>query len=198
MAKLYFRFGSMGSGKSLNLLAVAHNYRQQGKEVLLFKPKLDNRFGVNNIKSRAGIEMKVDLLLEPKVNIINMDFKGIYCLLIDEAQFVSKKHIEEFRDIANDKQIPVICYGLKTDFRGLLFEGSKRLIELADKIEEIKTTCFYCNKKATFNLRHVNGEAVDDGPVIQLGADEAYFPACYGCYKSEISKSKKNRQTIKN
>ena len=95
--------------------------------------------------------------------------------------------IEQFRTISVEKGIPVICYGLRTDFRSNLFEGSKRLLELADSIEEVKATCHFCNRKSIMNLKHVDGVAVSDGPVVQLGAEESYFPACYSCYQQQLA-----------
>ncbi|MFA5250110.1 MAG: thymidine kinase [Parachlamydiales bacterium] len=190
MAKLYFRYGTVGSAKTLNLLAVAHNYRQQGKEVALLKPKLDTRFGKDCIKSRAGLEMTADLLIEPETRLDMQAFKGISCILVDEAQFFSPDVIEQLREITLVMDIPVICYGLRTDFKSQLFPGSRRLMELADSLEEVKATCFFCNKKSILNLKHVNGAATVDGPSVQLGAEELYYPACYRCYKEQLKKAK--------
>lgn len=187
MAKLYYRYGTVGSAKTLNLLAVAHNYRQQGKEVILIKPALDDRFGQAHIKSRAGLEKSADLLVDENTDLLSCNFEGINCILVDEAQFIPLKVIEQLREITLSHRIPVICYGLRTDFRRILFEGSKRLLELADSIEEVKTTCAFCNRKAVFNLKHVNGVATMEGPVIDLGADEKYFPACANCYSEQLS-----------
>jgi thymidine kinase len=189
MAKLYFRHGTVGSAKTLNLLAVAHNYRQQGKEVLLIKPEMDTRFGKDQIKSRAGLEMKADVLVTLETNLLELDFEGISCILVDEAQFLPTEIIDQLREITFLKGIPVICYGLRTDFRSRLFPGSLRLLELADAIEEVKATCFYCNRKSILNLKHVNGKATLDGPSIQLGAEERYYPACYTCYRDQIQQA---------
>ena len=186
MAKLYFRFGTVGSAKTLNLLAVAHNYRQQGKEVILIKPALDDRFGKSHIKSRAGLEKSADILVDDHTNLLSCNFEGINCIIVDEAQFISPKVIDQLRDITLEHRIPVICYGLRTNFKKGLFEGSKRLLELADSIEEIKTTCAFCNRKAVYNLKHVNGVATVDGPAIDLGAEEKYFPACANCYSDQL------------
>lgn len=186
MAKLYFRHGSVGSAKTLNLLAVAHNYRQQGKKVVLIKPELDIRFGKDNIKSRAGLEMNADVLVNGDTRLLEMQWDGVSCILVDEAQFLSAFHIEELRELTLLEGIPVICYGLRTDFRTRLFAGSLRLMELADSIEEIKATCHFCNRKSIMNLKHVNGKAAVDGPSVQLGAEEKYFPVCYKCYTQEL------------
>jgi thymidine kinase len=190
MAKLYFRYGTVGSAKTLNLLAVAHNYRQQGKKILLMKPAMDTRFGKEIIRSRAGLEQEADVLIHQGLSLLSLDFQGVSCLLVDEAQFLSAKNIDELRMISIDWNLPVICYGLRTDFKSYLFEGSRRLMELADSIEEVKVTCNYCNRKAIMNLKHVNGIAVNEGPSVELGAEEKYLPSCYECYRTELQKSK--------
>ncbi len=189
MAKLYYRYGTVGSAKTLNLLAVAHNYRQQNKRVLLIKPALDVRFGKNNIKSRAGLEKEADILVDEKTNLLQCHFVEIDCILVDEAQFLPASIVDQFRTITHKLDIPVICYGLRTDFRTKLFEGSKRLLELADSIEEIKATCHFCNKKAIMNLKHVNGKANISGPSIQLGAEESYYPSCFHCYTLHLEEA---------
>lgn len=197
MAKLYFRYGAMASAKTLNLLAVAHNYRRQGKEVLLLKPELDVRFGSKNIKSRAGLEMTADVIINDSTDLKQLNLTGIDCILVDEAQFVQEKHIEQLREITIDYNIPIICYGLRTDFKSNLFVGAKRLMELADSIEEVKATCYFCNRKSVMNLRHQNGVAVFDGESIQLGADDKYFPTCYACYLAEKRKAQKLDDKVK-
>lgn len=189
MAKLYFRHGTVGSAKTLNLLAVAHNYRNQGKKVLVMKPDFDTRFGKERIKSRAGLEMQADVLIVDETSLYGIDDQGVSCILVDEAQFLSAKVIEAFRQITLEKDIPVLCYGLRTDFKSGLFEGAKRLLELADSIEEVKATCHFCNRKSIMNLKHVNGLATKEGPSVELGAEEKYFPACYRCYTQEIEKA---------
>ncbi len=189
MAKLYFRHGAVGSAKTLNLLAVAHNYRSQGKKILLMKPDLDIRFGKDRIKSRAGLEMQADLLIVNEKSMQGIDYTGISCILVDEAQFFPTKAIEELRRITLDWDIPIICYGLRTDFKSHLFEGSLRLMELADSIEEVKATCYYCNRKSIMNLKHINGQAVNEGASVELGSEEKYYPTCYRCYRREIDKS---------
>lgn len=182
MAKLYFRYGTMDSAKSMNLLAVAHNYRKQGKKVLLVKPRLDTRFGAAKISSRSGLEADADLMVEEDTVLDPRDFAGLDCVLVDEAQFLPPSIIEDLRRITVDPGVPVICYGLRTDFQTKLFPGARRLMELADGIEEVKVTCQYCQKKAICNLRFVNGSPVIDGPQVQLGADESYAPVCWAHY----------------
>ncbi|TMQ72732.1 MAG: thymidine kinase [Candidatus Eisenbacteria bacterium] len=191
MAKLYFRHGTVGSAKTLNLLAVAHNYRQQEKRVLLMKPSLDTRFGEATIRSRAGLDCEADLLLHPDSRLDDDDFRGLHCALVDEAQFVSSAVIDQLRRITLELEVPIICYGLRADFRGQLFEGSRRLFEMADSIEEVKTTCAFCTRKAIMNLKHANGVATVEGPSIDLGAEEKYFPACYRCYTGQIESAKR-------
>ena len=182
MAKLYFRYGTMDSAKSMNLLAVAHNYRKQGKRVLLVKPRLDTRFGAAKISSRCGLEATADLMVDEETTLDPREFEGLDCILVDEAQFLPPVVIEDLRRITVDPGVPVICYGLRTDFRTKLFPGAQRLMELADRIEEVKVTCQYCAKKAICNLRFVNGTPTVRGPQIQLGADETYAPVCWGHY----------------
>lgn len=189
MAKLYFRYGTVGSAKTLNLLAVAHNYRQQGKEVILLKPEIDIRFGKDQIQSRAGLQMQADVLVGPTTNLLEMNFNNISCILVDEAQFFSMEHIDQLREITLAKSIPIICYGLRTDFRTKLFPGSMRLLEIADSIEEVKATCFFCNRKSIMNIKHVDGKATLDGPTVQLGAEERYLPVCYSCYHSQLEEA---------
>lgn len=187
MAKLYFRYGAVGSAKTLNLVAVAHNYRQQKKEVMLIKPALDDRFGRHKIKSRAGLEMPADLLAHDDTNLFAVEYEGIDCVLVDEVQFLPAWQIDQLRAVTLRRGIPVICYGLRTDFRTRFFEGAQRLMEVADSIEEVKSTCFFCNKKAVMNLKHVDGVATVDGPSVQLGCEETYYPACYSCYEGQTS-----------
>ena len=195
MAKLYFRHGTVGSAKTLNLLAVAHNYRQQNKRVLLMKPSLDTRFGEATIRSRAGLDCEADLLLHADTRLDDDDFRGLHCALVDEAQFVSPAVIDQLRRITLELEVPVICYGLRTDFRGQLFDGARRLFEMADSIEEVKTTCAFCNRKAIMNLKHTNGVATVDGPSIDLGAEEKYFPSCYRCYVEQLEAAKRHHET---
>ena len=182
MAKLYFRYGTMDSAKSMNLLAVAHNYRKQGKRVVLMKPRLDTRFGAEKISSRSGLEATADLMTDEDTVLDPRDFAGLDCILVDEAQFLPPSVIDDLRRITVDPGVPVICYGLRTDFKTKLFPGAQRLMELADGIEEVKVTCQYCQKKAICNLRFVNGAPTVEGPQIQLGAEESYAPVCWAHY----------------
>src|SRR5258707_5845203 len=145
VAKLYFRYGTMDSAKTLNLLAVAHNYRKQGKRVLLVKPRIDTRFGTTTIASRSGLAAEADLVLDEGTPLDPAQLDGYHCVLVDEAQFLAPAHVLALRRATIDPGVPVICYGLRTDFRTHLFPGAQRLMELADRIEEVKVTCHYCN-----------------------------------------------------
>ena len=189
MAKLYFRYGTVGSAKTLNLLAVAHNYERQGKGVVVLKPSADTRFGASRVASRAGLEREADLLLENETELPEELFDSCHCVLVDEAQFVSAFVIDQLRQLTLARNIPVICYGLRNDFRTHLFAGSKRLLELADSIEEIKTTCAYCNRKAVFNLKSIDGKPTRDGPSRTLGCEELYLPVCHTHYAEKLDHS---------
>jgi len=186
MAKLYFRYGAVSSAKTLNLLATAHTYKAQGKRVVVLKPALDTRFGANSVASRAGLDRDADLLLEHTTVLPTALFADCHCVLVDECQFVSAFVIDQLRQIATLQNVPVIAYGLRTDFRSQLFEGSKRLFEVADSIEEVKTTCTFCNKKATFNLKSADGVPTLEGPQRTLGCEELYLPVCSAHFGSKL------------
>ncbi len=185
MAKLYFRHGTMSSGKSLNLLAVAHNYEQKGERIVVIRPRIDERFGAEAVASRVGISRDADILVDEGSTLDRKLIAGAACVLVDEAQFLSPAVVDQLREITWDLDVPVICYGLRTDFRTRAFAGSARLLEVADAIEEVKTVCFFCNRKAIFNLRISSGGAVVDGPQIELGADDRYRPVCGQCYREK-------------
>ena len=188
MAKLYFRYGAVGSAKTMNLIAVAHNYQQQKKRVFLIKPALDVRFGKDQIRSRAGLEKQADLLLAADAQINRALVVDMNCILVDEVQFLIPDQIDELRDIATTLDVPVICYGLRADFRTRLFPGARRLLELADSIEEIKTTCAFCNRKGVFNLRLRDGKPSLDGPVVELGTEDMYQPSCPRFYHERLGR----------
>ena len=186
MAKLYFRYGAMGSAKTMNLLAVATNYELQGKKVILIKPAIDDRFGAENIQSRIGVQRKADICVQADTVLNYRDLRNIDCILVDECQFLSEFVVHQLRNITVDLDIPVICYGLRTNFKTRLFEGAKRLMEVADAIEEVKTTCAYCNRKAVFNIKLKHGNAMTDGEEIELGTEELYRPTCCRCFEERI------------
>lgn len=186
MAKLYFRFGAMNCGKSTALMQVAHNYNENGKRVVVIKSSIDTKAD-DSLESRIGLRRKVDILIDPEKSLEpyyddwNHD---VSCVLVDEAQFLTKKQVEELWMASKLYDIPVICYGLKTDFQTNLFEGSKRLFELADEIEELTTICS-CGNKAKFNARFVDGEFTQEGSSILIdGAVQnvEYKPMCGRCY----------------
>lgn len=172
MAKISFRYGAMGSSKTANLLMIKYNFEEKNKKVVLLKPKLENRDGKTIIKSRIGLESECIYVEDFLDNIQNCD-----CILIDEAQFLTENQVNQFVNIADNLDIPIIAFGLKTDFTNKLFEGSKRLIEVADDLQEITTIC-WCGKKARCNARIINGKVIKDGDQIQLGGNESYISLC--------------------
>jgi len=186
MSKMYFRFGAMNCGKTTALLQVAHNYEEKGMKIILIKPAVDKK-GDKNVVSRLGIQRKVDILLdsnEKLTDILKLD--NINCILVDEVQFMTKEQIKELWIIAKTKDIPVICYGLKTNFKGRLFEGSKAVIELADELEELITIC-KCGKRAKFNARVINGKYVKSGEEVAIdGLEASYEPLCGKCYIEKV------------
>ena len=186
MAQLYYYYGAMQSSKSASLLMVAHNYRSQGKDVILFTPDIDDRKKVGTIHSRVGIEKDAYALSkEESVSDVVEDrlekrgYEQIHCVLVDESQFLTREHVIQLTDVTDRLGIPVMCYGLKNDFQNNLFEGSEALLLYADKIIEIKTICAKeeCGKKAIMNLRLSDGEPVYEGEQVQIG-DESYVPVC--------------------
>jgi thymidine kinase len=191
MSKLYFRYGAMNCGKSTALMQVAHNYEENNKKVIVIKSIIDTK-GNNCLESRIGIKREVDILLKKDDTLDKYikDYKDIDCILVDEAQFLSTKQINELWKITKTKDIPVICYGLKIDFRSNLFEGSKRLLELADVVEELITICS-CGKRAKFNARFINGKFTLKGNEVLIDGSKdnvVYRPMCGKCYLNELEK----------
>lgn len=189
MAQLYFRYGTMNSGKSFEIIKVAHNYEEQGKKVMIFSPMIDDRAGKDRIGSRVGFTREAlpvaddtDLYEEVKAVQPSREPKKIYCVLIDEAQFLRKHHVLQLTRIVDELHIPVMAFGLKNDFQNELFEGSYALLAYADKIEEMKTICWYCDRKATMVIRYRDGQPVNVGDQIQIGGNEDYKPVCRKCY----------------
>jgi len=176
MSKIYFRYGAMGASKTANCIMVAYNYMERGQNVLIFKSSMDTRSGDLILKSRANLEMKCTDIGED-FDFRDADLADIHCILIDEAQFLTSRQVVQLTEIADKLRIPVICYGLRTDFRGEFFEGSAALMRLADSIEEIKTVC-WCGKKAIMNARISNGNVVYLGDQIQIGGNESYVSLC--------------------
>ncbi len=193
MAKLSFRYGAMNAGKSTHLLQVAYNFEENGKKVLLIKPSVDTK-GDDKVVSRIGAERKVDILLKSEDSLFDNYFnliKEVDAILVDEVQFLKKEQITELWVITKECDIPVLCFGLKTDFQTNLFEASKRLFELGDEFIELATIC-PCGKKARFNARLVNGNYTDSGNVIEIDGSNSsieYKPLCGKCYYKKIMKN---------
>lgn len=186
MCKLYFKYGVMGSSKSATALMTKYNYELKGFKVLVLKPSLDTRDG-DVISSRIGLSCKC-VQFDKNFNLYDyflseMKKDKIDVVIVDEAQFCTREQVEQLREITD--YVSVLCYGLKTNFKSELFEGSKRLMEIADNISEIKTVC-KCGNKAIINARVVNGQIVKDGDEIDIGGDEKYVSICYKCYKNNL------------
>jgi len=196
VAKLYFRYGAMNSGKSTALLQAAYNYEERDQRVLLAKPAIDSR-GDNAIVSRLGATRIVDFTIAPeedvlgrfmreRARIIRESSKDVSCFLVDEAQFLSETQVDDLLRIAIEEDVPVLAYGIRTDFQTVAFPGSRRLLEIAHSLEELKTIC-RCGRKAMFNARKVDGVFVFDGDQVAIdGAREvSYEPLCGACYLEE-------------
>ena len=189
MSKLYFRYGAMNCGKTTNLLQVAHNYEERGMRVLLLKPSIDTKANTK-VSSRIGVEREVDHLVLPYENLkgyLSLIKDKTECIIVDEAQFLTEKQVDELFIFSKLTSIPVICYGLRADFRSELFPGSKRLFELADNIEELYTIC-RCGKKARFNARIVNGEFTLEGSQVAIDGEVNYESLCGKCYLRKVKK----------
>ena len=192
MAKLYFKYGAMGSSKSAQALITQFNYEELGMRVWLLKPSVDTRDGQNIVKSRIG------LAREAKVIPPDCDIAALYreggrydVIIADEAQFFTPAQIDQLRLLVDEEEIPVLCFGLRTDFLTRFFPGSMRLMELADSITEIKTVCA-CGSKATVNARiDANGNIVTEGAQVQLGGNDSYTAMCHPCWMKKIREQKK-------
>ena len=182
MAKLYFNYSSMNAGKSTMLLQAKHNYSERGMNAQMYTSALDNRFGNDEITSRIGLKKKSNIFTKD-TNIfeeIALKHKALFvdCLLIDEAQFLTKKQVEQLGKIVDKLEIPVLAFGIRTDFQGNLFEGSKFLLAWADNLKEIKTVC-HCGRKATMVLRiNDQGKVIEDGAQIEIGGEDKYVSVC--------------------
>lgn len=185
MSKLIFRYGSMNASKSAQLIMDWYNANQNNKEVLVFKPSLDNRFGETKVASRA-IQTEVEAYPISPISMNAMYTMALNSnarvILADEIQFFTKEQIEELALIVDKVGITVIAYGLMTNFKGELFEGSKRLVELADVVERIRSECTLCDKEGLMNARFINGEFAKEGQEILIGAEESYKVLCRKCY----------------
>ncbi|WP_314026101.1 thymidine kinase [Olsenella uli] len=185
MAKLYYIHGAMNCGKSTNLLQVAHNYEERGMRVLLMKPSTDTK-GDASIMSRLGVTRRVDVLIRPgdrMGDLVAPHLAHVGCVLIDEAQFLTPRQAEELHELVHTRHIPCMCYGLKIDFRAAGFPGSSRLLELADEIRELRTIC-QCGRRATMNLRLMNGVATFSGSQVEVDdqGDIRYVSVCGDCF----------------
>ena len=183
MSKLYFRYGAMNCGKTSALLQVAHNYEEKGMDVVLVKPKLDTK-AEDKVSSRIGLERKVDILLDSTdVLMDKMDIEKPHAIIVDEAQFLTEKQVDELYYITKIYDVPVLCYGLRADFKTQGFEGSTRLLQIADDIEEMKTIC-KCGSKATQNIRKINGQVVFNGEQVVIDNSDKveYESVCGKCY----------------
>lgn len=184
LAQLFFKYGAMNSGKSIEILKVAHNYEEQNKPVLIFTSALDNRDEVGYVSSRIGLRREAIPIAEDTdiFGIVRDHSPKLYCVLIDECQFLNEDSILQLVRIVDELDIPVMAFGLKNDFQNHLFEGSRQLLIYADKIEEMKTICWFCARKATMNLRVEDGKPVYTGEQIQIGGNESYYPVCRKCH----------------
>jgi thymidine kinase len=190
VAKLYFRHGAMNSGKSTALLQVAYNYEERGSKVLIAKPSIDAK-AADQVTSRLGVARTVDLLISPNDNLRELFLQraeDIACLLIDEAQFLSREQVEQALAIAVLDDVPVLAYGIRTDFRTAGFPGSTRLLEIAHSLEELKTIC-RCGRKAMFNARKGPNGFIFDGEQVAIDSiDASYESLCANCYMAERAK----------
>jgi len=194
MAKLYFKYGAMGSSKTAQVLITKFNYEERGMRVFLIKPEIDTRDGANIIRSRIGLSATAVCI--PKdadlFEIYKKEKKKYDVIIADECQFFSKEQIDALRDIVDKMNIPVLCFGLRTDFLTHLFPGSARLFEVADSIAEIKTICA-CGAKATVNARlNAKGLIVTHGSQVMLGGNDRYVAMCHKCWTKQIEKQKEN------
>lgn len=192
IAKLYFRYGTMGSAKTAMLLTTAYNFEERGLKYLCMKPVVDTRDKKNVIRSRIGIERECrwiysdsNLYQEIK-DLLDADLQGApNWLLVDEAQFLSREHVDQLAAIVDDFAINVVCYGLRTDFQGNLFEGSRRLFEMADTIDEIKSTCT-CGRKTIMNARiDSRGQIITEGEQVEIGGNDRYVACCRKCWRNK-------------
>lgn len=195
MSKLYFKYGAMGSSKTANALITKFNYEERGMKVWLIKPSVDNRDGVATVRSRIGLAEPCDSIAETDDLFSGFQLRRDGCdvIIADECQFLTAKQVDELRRIVDEYDVPVLCFGLRTDFLTHLFEGSRRLFEVADSIAEIKTIC-ECGKKATVNARFEGGRIVTVGNQVMIGGNESYIAMCHKCYRERIKKDIKTEE----
>ena len=192
MAKLYFKYGAMGSSKTAQALITKYNYEENDMKVWLLKPSADTRDGAAILRSRIGLQAEVEIAT-PGTNIYDRyvaeHMGNCHAVIVDECQFLTPEQIDQLRQIVDDYNVPVMCFGLRTDFQTKLFPGSRRLMELADCIEEIKTMCD-CGAKATVNARINDGYIVTEGAQVVLGGNDCYIAMCHRCYVRGIREHK--------
>ncbi|MGY3704164.1 thymidine kinase [Vagococcus martis] len=198
MAQLFFKYGAMNSGKTIEILKVAHNYEEQNKPVVLMTSGLDTRDEIGIVSSRIGLRREaIPIFHDTNVyDTVSKMCNKPYCILVDESQFLEQAHVVQFARIVDELDIPVMAFGLKNDFKNELFEGSKYLLLYADKIEELKTICWFCHKKATMNLRMDNNKPVYTGEQIQIGGNEAYYPVCRKHYVNPPLSNRKDEENV--
>jgi|UniRef100_UPI00404B2BCF thymidine kinase len=191
MAKVYFYYSAMNAGKSTVLLQSSYNYQERGMRTLIFAPAIDDRAGLGRIKSRIGLEAPAEVLTDSD-NLMERvqsehEKSPVACVLIDETQFLTPAQVTQATDIADTLNIPVLCYGLRTDFQGNLFPGSAALLAVADDLIELKTIC-HCGRKATMNLRvGPDGKALHEGAQVEIGGNERYVPMCRQHFKAALA-----------
>ena len=192
MAKLYFKYGAMGSSKTATALITKYNYEERGMRVWLIKPAADNRDGEFTLRSRVGLTAEAEAIGPDKdIRALYARREAVDVIIVDECQFMTGKQIDELRELVDREDLPVLCFGLRTDFQTKLFPGSRRLFELADSITEIKTICD-CGRKATVNARlSPEGYVVTEGSQVFLGGNDSYIAMCHKCYQDYITKHRK-------
>lgn len=190
MAKLYFYYSAMNAGKSTSLLQSSYNYQERGLHTLVMAPELDNRYGVGKVTSRIGLEAEATTF-KPEIDLFELirqknQQKALDCILIDEAQFLSKDQVFQLGEVTDQLNIPVLAYGLRTDFQGEPFEGSKYLLAWADNLKELKAIC-HCGGKATMVVRlDENGEPIREGTQVQIGGNDSYISMCRKHFKENV------------
>ena len=192
MAKLYFKYGAMGSSKTANALITKFNYEERGMKVWLIKPSVDVRDGISIVRSRIGLSAEATVVT-PDIDLFKafQELAPYDVIIADECQFFTAEQIDQLRKIVDELSVPVLCYGLRTDFLTCLFPGSRRLFEVADSVTEIKTICS-CGKKAIVNARiDGNGKIVTEGGQILIGGNDSYVAMCHSCWKNEIARQAK-------
>ena len=196
MSKLFYYYGSMASAKTLRLLSTAYNFEEKGVQIMVLKPALDTRDGEGIIRSRAGLERKCIMIdkdvnlykaIKAYRNVLDAQLESLKWIIIDECQFLTEEQVDQLSDVVDFLDISVMCFGLRTDFQSRLFPGSKRLFEIADDIEEIKSTCECGENKTSINARlDENGEIIIEGSQVEIGGNERYRAICRRCWKNKV------------